>query len=222
MQNIYQSSSPIQKSNNLFPPLGIKSASDPNKKLLFTSKVDRDLAALEEWLKTDFKTTENKSEIQAIIAPLIKLQEEQDPITQTLSGRLLPERIKLYGEDIQTMNKLYPQQQSTALNQPKKRSKYPNEPLVLALNVLNLAAFNKHLSVTHADKFLKIISKELTSIIKAEGFPNAEKLVFHRGGAKFIVLLPPYLASTDARETLYTSPELIDKGNKIKKSFLII
>jgi hypothetical protein len=214
LQNIYKSSSPIPEANNLFPPLEITSRLDPNKKLLFTSKVDRDLAALEAWLETDFQTTKNKSEIQAIISSLIKLQEEQDPITQTLSGSNLQERIKLYGEeDIPTMNKLYPQKQS--INQ----SKYPNEPLALALNVLNLAAFNKHLSVTHADKFLEIISKELTSIIKAEGFPNAEKLVFHRGGAKFIVLLPPYLASTDKKEILYTSAELIKKGKKIQKNF---
>jgi GGDEF domain-containing protein len=211
-----------QAKNSLFPPIEITSPSDPNRRLLFTTQVDRDSAALKFWLKTNLPETNpvNKSQIENIIAPLIQLQEEQDPVTQTPAGSNLIKMIELYGEDIQIMNRLYPpkplQPRTSAL---KDQVEYPNEPLALALNVLNLAAFNKHLSVNYADQFLQIISKKLTEILKEQGFPNAEKLIFHTGGAKFILLLPPYINNSEEQEVFYNGAELLEKAQNIQKQF---
>jgi hypothetical protein len=110
LQERYNSCVPSETSqdkDSLFPPIDIRSPSDPNRKLLFTTQVDRDLAALGIWLETDFPeiNPESKSQIENIIAPLIRLQEEQDPITQTPAGSNLTKMIELYGEDIQIMNR---------------------------------------------------------------------------------------------------------------------
>ena len=101
---------------------------------------------------------------------------------------------------------------------------YPNEPLMIGFNVMNLAAFNKELSVSYADKFLKKLANKLCELLKNEGFKNPEDLVLHRGGAKFVVLLKPYQAyyneAKRLKEDSFSGNQLQSKAVNIQKAFL--
>ena len=210
-----------------------------HKTLLFTSPGKKEMAKLDIWLAEIFKNTNldkvSKEEIKSIMQDLIQLKEEKDPVTGTLHGDNLAKLIRDWSADIQHMNN--PMNFSKKLNNnspsvPVKGAEverredmvYPNEPLMIGFNVMNLAAFNKELSVSYADKFLKKLANKLCELLKNEGFKSPENLVLHRGGAKFVVLLKPYQAYYNEakrfKEDFFSGNQLQSKAANIQKAFL--
>ena len=209
------------------------------KTLLFTSPVQKEIAKLDIWLGEILKKSrldnDSKNEIKTILQDLIQLKEEKDPVTGTLHGDNLVKLIQDWATDIKRVNneKNFPKKANANADSVSIKGReverreeiiYPNEPLMIGFNVMNLAAFNKELSVRYADKFLKRLANKLCELLEKEGFKNPENLVLHRGGAKFVVLLKPYQAYyNEARrfkEDFFSGNDLHEKAVKIQKAFL--
>ena len=140
----------------------------------------------------------------------IDLLNKRDPNTNTNHGDMLSATLRSFREDIDLAEEIL-----------QGLTKQDLEPLLIAFTFTNLAGINKSVGPDAGDKILNIIAQDMKSVLIEQGFPeeSVDSMIFHRGGAKFVIILPP-LINLDEDLTLLSKQDLSEKAEQMQKALI--